>query len=58
MSLLPFHIQTKMFTGSENTFYAAAAQMKVASYFNLRKRLEQMEVVAVVDRPDSRRPQR
>jgi C1A family cysteine protease len=39
MSLLPFHVATKMFTGSENTFYAAAAQMKVASYFNLEKDL-------------------
>jgi C1A family cysteine protease len=39
MSLLPFHVDTKMFTGSENTFYAAAAQMKVASYFNLEKDL-------------------
>ena len=39
MSLLPFHLETKMFTGSENTFYAAAAQMKVASYFNLEKDL-------------------
>jgi hypothetical protein len=28
MSLLPFHVETKMFTGSENTFYAAAAQLK------------------------------
>jgi C1A family cysteine protease len=39
MSLLPFHVETKMFIGSENTFYAAAAQMKVASYFNLEKDL-------------------
>lgn len=40
MPLLPFHVETKMFTGSENTFYAAAAQMKVASYFNLEKNLD------------------
>jgi C1A family cysteine protease len=39
MSLLPFHLETKMFTGSENAFYATAAQMKVASYFNLEKEL-------------------
>jgi hypothetical protein len=39
--MLPFHIATKMYTGSENTFYATAAQRKVTSYFNLRKNLGQ-----------------
>lgn len=34
---LPFHIATKMYTGSENTFYAGCAQRKIASYFNLHK---------------------
>lgn len=38
---LPFHIVTKMYTGSENTFYAVAAQRKIASYFNLKKNLNQ-----------------
>lgn len=37
MDDLPFHIQTKMFTGNENTFYANCAQRKVASYFNLHR---------------------
>ena len=41
MSLLPFHIVTKMYTGSENAFYAAAAQRKIASYFNLHRNLNQ-----------------
>jgi len=37
MDELPFHIQTKMYTGNENTFYASCAQRKVAAYFNLHK---------------------
>jgi len=40
-AMLPFHIATKMYTGSENTFFAAAAQRRVVSYFNLRKDLDQ-----------------
>ena len=32
---LPFHINTKMYVGNENTFYAGCAQRKIASYFNL-----------------------
>jgi C1A family cysteine protease len=40
-SLLPFHIATKMYGGNENAFYAAAAQRKIASYFNLRRNLNQ-----------------
>jgi C1A family cysteine protease len=34
---LPFHIATKMYTGSENTFYAMAAQCRIAAYFNMGK---------------------
>ena len=41
MSLLPFHIATKMYTGGENALYAAAAQRKIASYFNLQRDLNQ-----------------
>jgi C1A family cysteine protease len=41
MTLLPFKIATKMFTGDENTFFATAAQRKIASYFNLRRDLNQ-----------------
>jgi hypothetical protein len=37
MDDLPFHIQTKMYTGNENTFYASCAQRKIAAYFNLKK---------------------
>jgi len=40
-SLLPFKVQTLMFSGSENTFFATAAQRKIASYFNLKKNLQQ-----------------
>jgi C1A family cysteine protease len=39
--LLPFHIATKMHTGNENAFYAAAAQRKIAAYFNLHRDLNQ-----------------
>ena len=34
---LPFHIATKMYTGSENTLYATAAQCKISAYFNMGK---------------------
>jgi Papain family cysteine protease len=37
MDDLPFHIQTKMYTGNENTFYASCAQRKISAYFNLHK---------------------
>lgn len=36
---LPFHIATKMYTGSENTFYAGCAQRRISAYFNLTKNL-------------------
>lgn len=39
--LLPFHIATKMHGGRENAFYAAAAQRRVAAYFNLHRDLNQ-----------------
>jgi C1A family cysteine protease len=41
MSLLPFHIVTKMYSGDENALYATAAQRKIASYFNLHRDLNQ-----------------
>src|SRR5262249_29331446 len=41
MGLLPFHIATKMYTGNENAFFTAAAQRKIASYFNLHRDLNQ-----------------
>jgi C1A family cysteine protease len=39
--LLPFHIATKMYTSSESSFYAIAAQRRINSYFNLGKNLNQ-----------------
>ena len=39
--MLPFHIATKMHTGTENAFYAAAAQRRITAYFNLGKNLNQ-----------------
>jgi C1A family cysteine protease len=38
-SLLPFHISTTMYQGDENEFYAIAANLRIASYFNLNKNL-------------------
>lgn len=40
-SLLPFDIQTKMYLGDENAFFAAAAQRKCASYINMFKNFTQ-----------------
>ena len=37
MDELPFHIQTTMFTGKENAFFASCAQRKISAYFNLKK---------------------
>ena len=39
MEDLPFHIQTKMYTGNENAFYASCAQRKISAYFNLHRNL-------------------
>ncbi len=39
MADLPFHIQTKMYTGNENAFYANCAQRRISAYFNLRRNL-------------------
>jgi C1A family cysteine protease len=36
-SLVPFHIQTTMYLGDENTFFATAAQRRIAAYYNLGK---------------------
>lgn len=36
---LPFHINTKMYVGAENSFYASCAQRKIASYVNLELNL-------------------
>jgi C1A family cysteine protease len=40
-SLLRFHIETAMYLGNENTFFATAALRRVAAYFNLAKDLNQ-----------------
>ncbi len=39
MDDLPFHIQTKMYVGNDNAFYASCAQRKVSAYFNLHRNL-------------------
>ena len=36
-ALLPFHLATNMYLGSENSFYANAATRRIAAYFNLGK---------------------
>ena len=39
--VLPFNLKTLLFTGNTNEFYAAAAQRRAASYFNMGKNLNQ-----------------
>lgn len=41
MELLSFDINTLMYTGDEKAFYAAAAQRRITSYFNLGKNFTQ-----------------
>ncbi len=38
-TLLPFHIQTNMYLGDENVFFATAATRKIASYVNMQRNL-------------------
>ena len=38
-TLLPFKIATSMYLGDDDTFFAAAAARRIASYFNLQKNL-------------------
>lgn len=38
-TLLPFHINTTMYTGKEIDFFATLATRKIASYFNLQRNL-------------------
>ena len=40
-SMLPFTLNTLMYTGDESSFYATAAQHKAAAYFNLVRNLNQ-----------------
>lgn len=39
--LLPFKIDTAMYAGTENTFYATAATRKIAAYVNLQRNFNQ-----------------
>ncbi len=41
MAQLPFAVNTLMYTGDENAFYAAVAQRKISAYFNLGKDVNQ-----------------
>lgn len=36
---LPFHLDTTMYTGSEDTFYTRCARHRIASYHNLKREL-------------------
>lgn len=40
-TLLPFHIETSMYVGDEDAFFATAATRRIAAYFNLNKDLGQ-----------------
>ncbi len=37
--MLPFHLNTFMYLGNENTFFATMATRRIAAYFNLHKNL-------------------
>jgi C1A family cysteine protease len=41
---LPFHIQTNMYLGDEDAFFASCAMRKVSAYFNLQKNLVNWKV--------------
>jgi C1A family cysteine protease len=41
---LPFHIQTNMFLGEEDEFWAGCALRRVAAYFNLKRELNNWKV--------------
>ena len=58
MDELPFHIQTKMYTGSENAFYASCAQRKVVGILQPAQEPAELEDVACHHRSDPRRIQR
>jgi C1A family cysteine protease len=49
--LLPFKVQTLMFAGSENAFFATAAQRKISSYFNLQKNVQQWKTWLATNGP-------
>ena len=51
MSELPFHIQTAMYAGKENTFYASCATRRIAAYFNLGKVLNQWKTALAAGSP-------
>ncbi|MBS0560440.1 MAG: C1 family peptidase [Proteobacteria bacterium] len=38
-TMLPFHVQTAMYAGDEDTFFSTAAMHRISAYFNLRKNL-------------------
>jgi C1A family cysteine protease len=40
-SMLPFKINTLMYTGDEDAFFAAASQRKATAYFNMQKNFAQ-----------------
>ena len=51
LSLLAFDINTLMYTGHETAFYAAAAQRRTTSYFNLKKNLAQWKTWLATNGP-------
>ena len=43
-TMVPFQISTLMYTGDENTLYAAASMLKIANYFNLGLDLQKWKI--------------
>ena len=58
MDDLPFHIQTKMFTGNENTFYAELRPAKGRGVLQPAPQSDELEDMAGRQRPDPGRVQR
>jgi C1A family cysteine protease len=40
-SMLPFHIETTMYIGDEDTYFATAASRRIAAYYNMQKNTAQ-----------------
>jgi C1A family cysteine protease len=49
--LLPFELNTTLYAGSENAFWAAAAQRRATSYFNLHRDLAQWKSALAAGNP-------
>ncbi len=49
--LLPFALEDSLYAGPENAFWAAAAQLRATSYFNIGLDIERWKVAVAQDQP-------